>query len=98
MYMYLYYSLSLAIYKDYEILPFPNLARIDWGASERAKAESVGPRVSLQDDIQPSPISSKAMTGPLVTKFRRVLDKKIKVSKCQQRPERDKISVLNKSE
>lgn len=62
----------------------PNRARMDWGASERAMAESVGPRASLHWDTQFSPINSNAITGPLVTKFRRVLKKKKQRSKLHK--------------
>ena len=46
-------------------LPVPNLALREVGASLLATAESVGPIRVLQLLIAPSPISSKAMIGPL---------------------------------
>lgn len=69
------------IASEYIYSLLPNRARMDWGASERAIAESVGPRASLHWDTQFSPINSNAITGPLVTKFRRVLKKKKQRSK-----------------
>lgn len=56
--------------------PLPNLALIDCGATCLASAESVGPNNSLQAEITPAPIISNAITGPLVTKFNKLLQQK----------------------
>ena len=71
------------MYGKFIVLPFPNLALNDVGASCLAWELSVGPRRFLHWDTALSPINSKAITGPLVTKFRSLLKMKILIVESQ---------------